>query len=217
MHEGRISGEVAADGADEELLLAYCYGKADIMTMSDGADAHRAISPARPIAEAPGAGRHHRSPCSLLIVFFFAMRPDVVPDLHERPQHPVSRSRSWRSSPARRRSSWSSATSTSRSPRPPASPARSPHRSCSAARRWRSRSSSALAVGLARSDSSTACSIAYLNLSAFVATLATMTSVIGLAYLVTRGHDAVQPAGRVQRRSARAGSSTCRCRCTSRS
>jgi ABC-type sugar transport system ATPase subunit len=29
MHEGRISGEVAADAADEELLLSYCYGKAD--------------------------------------------------------------------------------------------------------------------------------------------------------------------------------------------
>lgn len=29
MHEGRISGEVSADAADEELLLAYCYGKAD--------------------------------------------------------------------------------------------------------------------------------------------------------------------------------------------
>jgi ABC-type sugar transport system ATPase subunit len=29
MHEGRISGEVAADGADEEVLLSYCYGKAD--------------------------------------------------------------------------------------------------------------------------------------------------------------------------------------------
>lgn len=29
MHEGRISGEVAADGADEEILLSYCYGKAD--------------------------------------------------------------------------------------------------------------------------------------------------------------------------------------------
>ncbi len=29
MHEGRISGEVAADGADEEVLLAYCYGKAE--------------------------------------------------------------------------------------------------------------------------------------------------------------------------------------------
>lgn len=29
MHEGRISGEVEADGADEEVLLSYCYGKAD--------------------------------------------------------------------------------------------------------------------------------------------------------------------------------------------
>jgi ABC-type sugar transport system ATPase subunit len=29
MHEGRISGEVAAAEADEEILLAYCYGKAD--------------------------------------------------------------------------------------------------------------------------------------------------------------------------------------------
>lgn len=29
MHEGRISGEVAAKDADEELLLSYCYGKAD--------------------------------------------------------------------------------------------------------------------------------------------------------------------------------------------
>jgi ABC-type sugar transport system ATPase subunit len=29
MHEGRISGEVAAEGADEEVLLAYCYGKAE--------------------------------------------------------------------------------------------------------------------------------------------------------------------------------------------
>jgi len=29
MHEGRISGEVAASEADEEVLLAYCYGKAD--------------------------------------------------------------------------------------------------------------------------------------------------------------------------------------------
>ena len=29
MHEGRISGEVAAVMADEELLLSYCYGKAD--------------------------------------------------------------------------------------------------------------------------------------------------------------------------------------------
>jgi ABC-type sugar transport system ATPase subunit len=29
MHEGRISGEVQAAGADDELLLSYCYGKAD--------------------------------------------------------------------------------------------------------------------------------------------------------------------------------------------
>ncbi|MBN9182030.1 MAG: sugar ABC transporter ATP-binding protein [Microbacterium sp.] len=29
MHEGRISGEVPAEGADEEVLLAYCYGKAE--------------------------------------------------------------------------------------------------------------------------------------------------------------------------------------------
>src|SRR5918993_1406487 len=29
MHEGRISGEVAATEADEEVLLAYCYGKAE--------------------------------------------------------------------------------------------------------------------------------------------------------------------------------------------
>ncbi|MCU1639549.1 MAG: rbsA [Microbacteriaceae bacterium] len=29
MHEGQISGEVTADEADEEVLLAYCYGKAD--------------------------------------------------------------------------------------------------------------------------------------------------------------------------------------------
>ena len=29
MHEGRISGEVRAEDADEELLLSYCYGKAD--------------------------------------------------------------------------------------------------------------------------------------------------------------------------------------------
>ena len=29
MHEGRISGEVRADEADEEVLLSYCYGKAD--------------------------------------------------------------------------------------------------------------------------------------------------------------------------------------------
>jgi hypothetical protein len=28
MHEGRISGDVPADGADEEVLLSYCYGKA---------------------------------------------------------------------------------------------------------------------------------------------------------------------------------------------
>ncbi len=27
MHEGRIAGEVAADVADDELLLSYCYGK----------------------------------------------------------------------------------------------------------------------------------------------------------------------------------------------
>jgi ABC-type sugar transport system ATPase subunit len=27
MHEGRISGEVLAEDADEEILLAYCYGK----------------------------------------------------------------------------------------------------------------------------------------------------------------------------------------------
>ena len=27
MHEGRISGEVQADGADDELLLSYCYGR----------------------------------------------------------------------------------------------------------------------------------------------------------------------------------------------
>ncbi|WP_442545620.1 sugar ABC transporter ATP-binding protein [Arthrobacter sp. KN11-1C] len=27
MHEGKISGEVAAEGADDELLLSYCYGK----------------------------------------------------------------------------------------------------------------------------------------------------------------------------------------------
>jgi ABC-type sugar transport system ATPase subunit len=29
MHEGRISGEVRADEAEEEVLLTYCYGKAD--------------------------------------------------------------------------------------------------------------------------------------------------------------------------------------------
>jgi ABC-type sugar transport system ATPase subunit len=29
MHEGRISGSVRADEADEEVLLSYCYGKAD--------------------------------------------------------------------------------------------------------------------------------------------------------------------------------------------
>ena len=29
MHEGGISGQVPAAGADEEILLAYCYGKAD--------------------------------------------------------------------------------------------------------------------------------------------------------------------------------------------
>ena len=29
MHEGEISGEVAADKADEELLLSYCYGKTE--------------------------------------------------------------------------------------------------------------------------------------------------------------------------------------------
>jgi ABC-type sugar transport system ATPase subunit len=29
MHEGRISGEVQADGADDELLLSYCYGRVD--------------------------------------------------------------------------------------------------------------------------------------------------------------------------------------------
>ncbi len=29
MHEGRVSGEVAAETADEEVLLAYCYGKSE--------------------------------------------------------------------------------------------------------------------------------------------------------------------------------------------
>ncbi|MFC6355132.1 sugar ABC transporter ATP-binding protein [Luethyella okanaganae] len=29
MHEGEVSGEVAAEGADDELLLSYCYGKTD--------------------------------------------------------------------------------------------------------------------------------------------------------------------------------------------
>ena len=29
MHEGRISGDVAADAADDELLLSYCYGKTE--------------------------------------------------------------------------------------------------------------------------------------------------------------------------------------------
>lgn len=28
LHEGRVSGEVAAEGADDEILLSYCYGKA---------------------------------------------------------------------------------------------------------------------------------------------------------------------------------------------
>ncbi|MFB9073094.1 hypothetical protein ACFFX0_18550 [Citricoccus parietis] len=27
MHEGRISGEMPAEGADEEVLLSYCYGR----------------------------------------------------------------------------------------------------------------------------------------------------------------------------------------------
>ncbi len=27
MHEGRVSGEVSATGADEEMLLSYCYGR----------------------------------------------------------------------------------------------------------------------------------------------------------------------------------------------
>jgi ABC-type sugar transport system ATPase subunit len=41
MHEGRISGEVRSEGADEEVLLAYCYGKspADIQARADGAGA----------------------------------------------------------------------------------------------------------------------------------------------------------------------------------
>ncbi|TXR57234.1 sugar ABC transporter ATP-binding protein [Quadrisphaera setariae] len=30
MHEGRVSGEVDAADADEEVLLSYCYGKADV-------------------------------------------------------------------------------------------------------------------------------------------------------------------------------------------
>jgi ABC-type sugar transport system ATPase subunit len=29
MHEGRVAGEVPAEGADDELLLSYCYGKSD--------------------------------------------------------------------------------------------------------------------------------------------------------------------------------------------
>jgi ABC-type sugar transport system ATPase subunit len=29
MHEGRISGQVAAAEADDELLLSYCYGKSE--------------------------------------------------------------------------------------------------------------------------------------------------------------------------------------------
>ena len=29
MHEGRVSGEVAAQDADDELLLSYCYGKTE--------------------------------------------------------------------------------------------------------------------------------------------------------------------------------------------
>ena len=29
MHEGQISGEVQAEDANDELLLSYCYGKAD--------------------------------------------------------------------------------------------------------------------------------------------------------------------------------------------
>jgi ABC-type sugar transport system ATPase subunit len=29
MHEGGISGEVAAEVADDELLLSYCYGKSE--------------------------------------------------------------------------------------------------------------------------------------------------------------------------------------------
>jgi ABC-type sugar transport system ATPase subunit len=29
MHEGRIAGDVPAEGADDELLLSYCYGKTD--------------------------------------------------------------------------------------------------------------------------------------------------------------------------------------------
>ena len=28
MHEGKVSGEVTAEGADEEQLLVYCYGRA---------------------------------------------------------------------------------------------------------------------------------------------------------------------------------------------
>lgn len=28
LHEGRVSGEVPAEGADDEILLSYCYGKA---------------------------------------------------------------------------------------------------------------------------------------------------------------------------------------------
>ena len=29
LHEGRVSGVVPAEGADEEELLAYCYGKSE--------------------------------------------------------------------------------------------------------------------------------------------------------------------------------------------
>jgi ABC-type sugar transport system ATPase subunit len=29
MHEGRISGEVQAEEATEDILLSYCYGRAD--------------------------------------------------------------------------------------------------------------------------------------------------------------------------------------------
>jgi len=34
MHEGRISGEVPAADADEEVLLAYCYGKSPLKNTS---------------------------------------------------------------------------------------------------------------------------------------------------------------------------------------
>ena len=86
MHEGRISGEVAAAEADEELLLAYCYGKSPSMERRRQMTTSRnlGVEDVTDVRAVPRRSVGQKLLSSgtvlalvVLILFFFAMRPDV--------------------------------------------------------------------------------------------------------------------------------------------